>query len=91
MELHIRHSEVPLGWLEGNIGRFSFQAKVFDRGSRFGINQGRVSKLSVWDGNCEIIGYDRGWGIEPACDEYQKILWDLLNYLEALPVDHEKK
>ena len=90
MELHIHHSKIPLGWLKGNIGGFRFQAKVFDRGSKFGINQGRVSKLSVWDGSREIISYDRGWSIEPACDEHWKILWALLNYFETLPVSDKE-
>jgi hypothetical protein len=58
-------------WFYGKIGRFRFQAKVFDAGSEFGIGEGCVSKLSVWDADREIIGYDRGWGKKPGCSGHR--------------------
>ena len=75
----------PLGWIKGTIDHFRFKAKVFDEDSKFGINEGRVSKLTVWDISGEIINYDRGWDKIPANDNYQEMLEDLLEYLEALP------
>lgn len=78
------------GWYEGTIGDCRFQAKVYDTGSKFGINKGRISKLEVWDRTAGLavrhISYERGWNIKPATDEYWALLWDLLECLEALPV-----
>ena len=79
----------PQNWIEGEIDDCRFQAKVFDDGSRFGINDGRVSKLMVWETDLSpagaIINYDRGWDVEPSEDWHQELLLALLKYLEALP------
>jgi len=51
-------------WREGVIDGFRYCAKVYDRPSRFGINDGRVSKLTItrngnnWDQ--ATFNYDRG-------------------------------
>jgi hypothetical protein len=76
------------GWMEGFIGKYTFQAKVYDEPSTFGINDGRVSKLMVWDEvvrqkesnifTASIINYDRGWDIEPKTDEAKGILETIL-------------
>lgn len=52
-------------WHEGTIDGYWWQAKVYDEGSQFGINGGRVSKLAIcegdrWDHNRVIYHYDRG-------------------------------
>lgn len=65
-------------WKEGRFNidgvKFFYSAKVFECGSEFGINGGRISKLSVWKSegdyycyplNNLIINYDRGWDIKP--------------------------
>ena len=40
--------------------------KVFEEPSEFGINNGRISKLTLVDNNNEIIAnYDRGWDVTP--------------------------
>ena len=77
-------------WIDGTIDGFRFQAKVFDVGSKYGIDGSRVSKLFVWDAvisfsSC-IISYDRGWDVKPKNCEQREILQALLEYLEALPV-----
>jgi hypothetical protein len=53
-------------WCDGKVGNLNFQAKLFDTGSDYGINGGRVSKLAIWnkDGTY-LVNYDRGWDIEP--------------------------
>lgn len=76
-------------WIECTIGKYKFSAKHFDVGSEFGINKGRVSKLSICEnysnwGN-SIISYDRGWNIKPKTEEHGYILSCLLEYLEKLP------
>jgi hypothetical protein len=35
-------------WVSGKVGPFKFEAKLFDYGSQYGINNGRVSKLSIY-------------------------------------------
>ena len=42
-----------------------YEVKHFEEGSRFGIDGGRISKLSVRIGREEIINYERGWDIRP--------------------------
>lgn len=77
-------------WVRGTCGDFIFTAKLYDEPSGFGINEGRVSKLSViastdmgWSN--EIINYDRGWDIEPATDEHKEVLKAILELCENSP------
>lgn len=80
--------DIGNGWLEGFIGKYTFQAKVYDEPSTFGINDGRVSKLMVWDEvvrqeksnifTASIINYDRGWDIMPKTEEDKYILETIL-------------
>ncbi len=50
------------GWYEGKQGIYRWQALVFDEPSRFGLDEGRVSKL--WIKNTEtgqvVFNFDRG-------------------------------
>jgi hypothetical protein len=76
-------------WISGIIGDYKFEAKHFDVGSEFGIDGGRVSKLSIWKGDSWndglIVNYDRGWDIEPTTENQKYIFSCLMNYLEQLP------
>lgn len=82
-------------WVEGTIEGFRFQAKVFNEGSEYGINEGRVSKLMVWDEakrqanqdifKASILNYDRGWDIEPGGTHDKGILEAVLDCLENMP------
>ena len=52
-------------WVQGKINlangnAFEFCAKVYDEGSQYGINKGRVSKLHIRLGRMTIVNYDRG-------------------------------
>lgn len=80
--------EPNTNWCDGKIGPYNFQAKLFDEGSIFGIENGRVSKLFIWDqkvreakqdftGACVII-YDRGW------DESKQVTDELKPYFDAV-------
>lgn len=72
------------GWIEGTVGPYRWQAKVYEEGSEFGINGGRVSKLAIWDEEKRrkesnffkacIVNYDREWDIEPKTSKAQKAL-----------------
>ena len=61
------------GWREGTIGiptdegtRIAhYWAKVYDTGSEFGINGGRISKLEIRIDGKRVLNYDRGWDLEP--------------------------
>jgi hypothetical protein len=45
---------------------YTYWAKVYDEGSIYGIDEGRISKLEVRDSADRIvINYDRGWDLEP--------------------------
>ncbi len=70
--------ESGTNWCDGKVGPYDFQAKLFDVGSTSGINNGRVSKLSIWDEKIRqekqnfiaacVVNYDRGWDIRPSRD-----------------------
>lgn len=74
-------------WCSGICGKYRFEAKLYDEGSCFGINEGRVSKLHIWpkEGfvfDSEVVAYDRGWDIEPTQktrNVYNKIMQLLEN------------
>ncbi|MEG0957743.1 MAG: hypothetical protein RSD10_04765 [Anaerovoracaceae bacterium] len=76
-------------WKEGTIGipktegRYKvihYSIKHFEEPSKvYGIDGGRISKLTL-KGEDEIIcNYDRGWDIKPTCKEAEMALIILLN------------
>ncbi len=60
-------------WREGTIGIPTkegtkiahYSAKVYEEGSEFGINGGRISKLEIKIDGKTVLNYDRGLDIEP--------------------------
>jgi hypothetical protein len=89
------------GWVSGTyevIGCFDkckYEAKVYDSGSKYGINGGRVSKMCVWRekkkaGNIqktELLNYDRGWDIQANSEDEKKMFSVVLSFLEKLPTE----
>jgi|GEM_PF-1191901 len=78
------------GWIDGSVGNTRFQAKVYSVGSKFGINNGRISKLMLWQrpingGSNVIANYDRGWDKAPATQEHKVLLQAVIRYLESIP------
>jgi hypothetical protein len=68
-------------WVEGKVENYKFEAKIFDEGSEWGIEGGRVSKLTIANENDEwLVNYDRGWDIKPEEKyiEYYNAVMDLL-------------
>lgn len=53
--------------------------KQFEEGSEFGINEGRISKLTINLGKEKLANYDRGWDIEPADKDTKAVLEVLLD------------
>ena len=87
-------------WVTGSCGDYRFSAKVYDIGSKYGINGGRVSKLEIRRveknrGNQKktvVANYDRGWDIKPessgdsiAC----RIIHFCLEYMLPEQLDNE--
>lgn len=66
-------------WFKACIDGYEIHAKVYDECSKYGIENGNVSKLEIKDlytGEL-IINYDRGWDVMPTektNDIYEKIL-----------------
>jgi hypothetical protein len=77
-----------------NDGEYTVSAKLFDEGSRYGINNGRVSMLSIhetakttdknWFDGC-IVNYDRGWDIRPKTEKDKEVFKAVLKFLEDAP------
>ena len=74
-------------WKEGTIGIpvngetkiAHYWAKVYDEGSIYGINEGRISKLTIKIDGQTVVSYDRGWDIEPdENDEATMIAYSIL-------------
>lgn len=55
---------------DGNNKIARYWVKAFEEGSEYGINEGKISKLTIKIDGCEVVNYDRGWDIEP--DENDK-------------------
>ena len=91
MDYQITALTVKEFWVFGKVNQCTFQAKVYDKPSRFkyGINNGRVSKLSAQDKVTKdvLFDYDRGWNKIPGTTEDKELLNALLLFLEDLP-DH---
>ncbi len=75
-------------WLRGfliDFQGYEFEAKVYDLGSEFGIEEGRISKLAVFNASGEtVIHYDRGWNIMPGSSTEQEVLDTLVKAFRSL-------
>jgi len=66
-------------WAEGSIkvrnSIFKYWIKHFDLPSEdFGLNYGRISKLTLKRNGKEVCNYDRGWDIKPADEDTETAL-----------------
>ena len=59
--------------------RCEYWVKHFDDPSQFGIDEGRISKLTIAVDGKIAMNYDRGWDIRPSDDASQKALAILLH------------
>lgn len=73
-------------WREGSIGIPNKEGgntichwwiKAYDEPSRWGINGGRISKLTIKIDGKVTCNYDRGWDVEPQ-DETTKTAFEAL-------------
>jgi len=59
---------------------YKYWAKVYDEGSIYGIDEGRISKLTVIDSETRtVMNYDRGWDLEPKNLMEQAVLQAIKN------------
>ena len=56
---------------------YKYQVKVYEVGSEFGIDGGKISKAWISLGGKAVVNYDRGWDIEPV-DEGAEIALAIL-------------
>lgn len=76
-------------WVSGKVNDYEFGAKLFDEGSNYGIDNGRVSKLSIYNSEDTIVNYDRGWDIEPK-EEHKEYYNSVMELLEKSPKRFEE-
>lgn len=58
---------------------FDYDLKQFDKPSKFGIEGGRISKLSLKLNGKYVAVYDRGWVIQPKTEAAREALRYLLD------------
>lgn len=71
-------------WTEGSIkigdAIVHYWVKHYDAPSKeYGINGGRISKLSLKQNGVWVANYDRGWDLKPATKEAETALAILLD------------
>lgn len=57
---------------------FHYWVKSYDEPSRYGIKNGRISKLLLTSGGVTAISYDRGWETRPGTENAELALAILL-------------
>jgi len=73
-------------WTQGQIAAlesntiYTYWAKVFDEGSEHGINEGRISKLTIrkQGETRDLYNFDRGLDLPPANEEVETVLNTIL-------------
>ena len=70
-------------WKEGSLkvhdSVFHYWIKQYDEGSEFGIDSGRISKLTLKQNSAIACNYDRGWDVKPADPDTQLAVEILLH------------
>ena len=69
-------------WHEGMIGikvngkmqPHQYWVKGFDEGSQYGIDGGRISKLTIKRDGKVVCNYDRGWDVKPQDEATEEAL-----------------
>ena len=68
-------------WKEGTLeidkSIFRYCIKVYGKGSDYGIDEGRISKLMLKRSGNVVCNYDRGWDIQPRDIETKQALENL--------------
>ena len=64
-------------WTQGTIDGYAYWVKHYEEGSQFGINGGRISKLTIRKDGTELYNYDRGLDFDNL-DADGKVIYDEL-------------
>ena len=68
-------------WKEGALrvydGIYHYWVKAYETGSEFGIDGGRISKLTLERKGQTVCNYDRGWDVRPV-DEETKLAMEII-------------
>ena len=63
---------IPAGG--GKYAACRYWMKRYPEGSEYGINGGRISKLTMEIEDRRVCNYDRGWDLQPTCQEAEAAL-----------------
>jgi len=94
IEITITDKQTNYVWVQGILESYIFEAKVYCTGSKYGIDEGRVSKFSVWMKPDErgrkrwVANYDRDWDVYPK-DEHWPFVCHIIGLLEEMPQPEE--
>lgn len=70
-------------WKEGSLrvyeSIFHYWMKVYETGSKFGIDGGKIPKLMLKRNGEIVANYDRGWDVKPADTDTQLAVEILLH------------
>ena len=79
-------------WSEGVVGisqgknaptvHVHYWMKRYKEPSKFGIDGGRISKLTLKIGDEIVANYDRGWDIRPRNEIAEKVLYILVHEID---------
>ena len=62
---HFKEGTIGVPQGDGKYKIAHYWAKVYDEGSEYGINEGRISKLMIKIDGKTTLCYDRGWDQKP--------------------------
>ena len=65
-------------WTQGTIDGYAYWVKHYEEGSQFGINGGRISKLTIRKDGTELYNYDRGFEFDNLDTDSKLIYEELL-------------
>lgn len=72
-------------WKQGSLkihgDIYKYYAKVYESGSQFGIDGGKISKLQIIREDMTVYSYDRGLDIPPA-DEGAQLALEIILHTE---------
>ena len=65
--------------VNGKMVSCKYWVKAFEEGSEWGIDEGRISKLTIKVNGKITCNYDRGWDVEPKDEATQMALAILMH------------
>jgi hypothetical protein len=66
------------GWRHGEVDGYQWEGKVYDEPSQYGIDNGRISKLSIKKDGKVVVHYNRGWDLPPGSEEDANVVNEIV-------------